>query len=147
MLTKITIYRTINYVAMLLKWRHKLGSLVTGRSGALMVETVVAVGLMAIVGTAVLSGLSTAHLSGASTERQSTAENIARNQMSFIFSEPYVNNTGTYQSVATPNGYGVTADTEEVDPLNFDPDIQKVVVTVTFDGKTELVLESIKVRP
>ena len=112
-----------------------------------MVESLVSLSLMAIVGTAVLSGISTTHISGAVIERQSEAENIARNQMASVFSSAYVENSGDYLSVATPGNYLVVAGTEEVDALSPDADMQKVVVTVSFDGSTVFELETIRLRP
>ena len=127
-----------------------LGSLISGlvarQRGGLMIEALISVSLMAIVGTAVLSGLSSTHVSGAYTERQSVGENIARNQMAAIFSSAYVDNGGPYLSVASPSGYAVVADTAELDPLDLDPDVQKVTVVVTFDGAEVFRLESINIR-
>lgn len=120
--------------------------LVARQKGGLMIEALVSVSLMAIVGTAVLSGLSTSHISGANTERQSVAENAARNQMSAIFSAPYVANGGTYAAVNVPSGYGVTTTTTELDPLNPDPDVQKVTVNITFEGSGVFQLESININ-
>ena len=56
--------------------------------GSLMVEVVVAVVLFGFVGSAVLAGLSTAHTSGARTKAQAVAENLARNQLEDVFSQP-----------------------------------------------------------
>ena len=111
-----------------------------------MIEALVSVSLMAIVGTAVLSGLSMSHISGSHTERQSVAENVARNQMAAVFSSPYVVNGGIYAAVPVPPGYNVTATTVELDPLNPDPDIQKITVSVTFDGAEVFQLQSINVN-
>ena len=131
-------------------FRGLISALVARQKGGLLVEALVSVSLMAIVGTAVLSGLSMSHISGAHTERASVGENVARNQMAAVFSSPsYVVNGGTYPSVATPAGYEVTATTEELDPLNplnFDPDVQKVTVIVTFEGAQVFQLQSININ-
>jgi len=126
--------------------RSLISGLVTRQKGGLMIEALVSVSLMAIVGTAVLSGLSMSHISGAHTERQSIAENTARNQMAAVFSSPYVANGQTYPAVTVPVGYAVTASTAELDPLNPDPDVQKVTVSVTFDGAEVFQLESININ-
>ena len=78
-----------------------------------MVEVVVAVLLFGVVGSAVLAGLSTAHTSGARTKAQSVAENLARNQLEDVFSQPYLSPPASYNSVTTPSGYDVTAVGEE----------------------------------
>ena len=121
-------------------------TLVRERTGSLLVESVVSIALFTIVGTAVMSGLSTTQISGAQTERQSLAEFVARNQMSSIFESAYVDNGTSYLAVTTPEGYTVTAVTEEVDDLNPDPDVQKVIVTVSYYVDTIFVLETIKAR-
>lgn len=126
--------------------RSLLLGMFSRQKGGLMIEALVSVSLMAIVGTAVLSGLSTTHISGAKTERQSVAENLARNEMAAVFSSPYVDNLGTYPAVAAPGGYAITASTAELDDLKPDPDIQKVTVSVTFDGAEVFQLQSIKIR-
>jgi len=129
--------------------KHNKGvfsELIARQRGGLMVEAIVSVSLMAIVGTAVLSGLSMSHISGAHTERQSVGENAARNQMAAVFSAPYVANGGTYSAVTVPAGYAITAETAELDPLNFDPNVQKVTVTVSFNGAEVFQLESININ-
>ncbi len=107
-------------------------------------ETVVATLVFALVGTAVLSGVSTAHTSGARTERQSKAENIARDQMEYVYSLPYVAPPAAYPAVETPPGYTVEAASEEY--VTGDADISRVVVTVRHGGIDTLVLETLRVR-
>lgn len=112
--------------------------------GASLMETVIAVMVFALVGTAVLSGVSTAHTSGATTERQSTAENIARNQMEYAFSLPYQNWPSSYPTIGVPQGYAVTCQAEEY--VLGDLNIEKVIVTVTFDSTQQLVLETLRTK-
>ena len=126
--------------------RNLILGMVAKQKGGLMIEALVSVSLMAIVGTAVLSGFSTSHISGAHTERQSVGENIARNQMAAIFSSVYVENGSNYLAVAVPSGYAVSATTAELDPEKLDPDVQKVTVSVTFDGAEVFQLQSINVN-
>ena len=74
-----------------------------------MLETAVASMVFALVGTAVLAGLSTSTKTGGKTEEQSIAENIARNQMEFLFSEPYREpNQTAYPTITPPAGYTVS---------------------------------------
>ena len=121
-------------------------SFVREKTGALLVESVVSVAIFTIVGTAVMSGLSTTQISGAQTERQSISEYVARNQMAAVFESGYLDNGTAYPAVATPQGYTVTAATVEVDELNLDPDVQKIIVTVSYANETVFILESIKAR-
>ncbi|MBI2867040.1 MAG: hypothetical protein HYX97_01740 [Chloroflexi bacterium] len=110
-----------------------------------MVEAVIAILVFALIGSAVLSGLSTTHTSGAATERQSVAENIARNQMEYIFSLPYQSPPLSYPSIAVPTNYSVAAATQDI--VIGDPTIERVVVTVSHENRTLLVLETVRRSP
>jgi hypothetical protein len=98
-----------------------------------------------MVGTAVIAGLNTAYTTGAKVEEQATAENVARNQMELVFSQAYEEPGQTpYPTVTPPTGYTVTTTTEDVDPYSPDPDIEKVIVTVSHDGQDILVLDGMR---
>lgn len=56
----------------------------------MLLETIIAMLVFGVMGAAVLSGLSTAHRAGAKIEQQPMAEVIARNQMEYVLSLPYV---------------------------------------------------------
>jgi hypothetical protein len=43
-----------------------------------------------------------------------------------------------------PQGYGVTSEARE--HINNDPNIEEVIVTVTFEGEVKLVVETMRVR-
>jgi len=122
----------------------RAGAFLAGCRGGLMLETVIAVAVLGLVGTAVLAGLSTTQSSGAKTEGQSVAENIARNQMEHIFALPFQDPPSTYSVVATPAGYGVTAQALQYVPG--DVNIEKLVVTVTRGAQELLVLETLRTR-
>lgn len=127
--------------------RAVAGGLQTARKecrGSIMMETVMAVVVFALVGTAVLAGLSTTHSSGARTESEALAENIARNQMESIFALPYQPPPYAFPPISTPAGYTVTATAEEL--VVGDPNIEKVVVTVSYWGRDTLTLETLMVR-
>jgi hypothetical protein len=102
--------------------------------------------VFALVGTAVLSGLSVMHKTGALVEGHSVAENVARNQMAYVFTLPYQDWPATYATMPAqvPNGYSVTALAEEY--VVGDPDLQKVVVTAARDGDSILTLETVRSR-
>lgn len=119
-----------------------LAATLSDRRGALLMEIAIAVAIFGVVGSAVLTGLSTSHMASAVTQEQSLAENIARNQMEYVFSLPYSAPTSTYPSVVAPSGYTVTALAEEY--LLGDPNIEKVVVTIQHSGVTVLTLESLR---
>ena len=123
---------------------RRVCKLVQGNNGVLLVETVIAVLVFGLVGAAVMSGLATTHRSGFKIEVQSNAESIARNQMEYVFSLPYQEPPYFYPTVIAPQGYGVTSEARE--HINNDPNIEEVIVTVTFEGEPKLVVETMRVR-
>ena len=121
--------------------------------GSLLLETVVAIIVFALIGTTVLVGVSTARRSGELVDTQSIAENVARNQMEYLFSRAYKAPPLSYASIAdlpdndfnVPSGFTVTA-TAILRSGIVDPDIETVRVTVSHLGEQVLVLESIRGR-
>ena len=107
-------------------------------------ETTIALAIFGIVGAAVLSGLSTANISGRETDIQSNSENIARNQMEYVFSLPYQEPPSSYPTVTVHQGYAVTCEAQEF--TGGVPNTEKVVVTVSFGGTRQLVLETLRAK-
>ncbi len=122
------------------RWREDRGSL--------LLETVVASMVFALVGVAVLSGLSTTYRTGARVNVHSTAENVARNQMEFVFSQTYEEPGSTpYPTYSTvPANYSVSTSATEVDPLAPDTEIERVNVAVTYDGQVIVSLSTLRFR-
>lgn len=112
------------------------------QGGSILLETAVALLIFSLVGTAVLSGLSAAAVSTRMTGAQGVVENIARNQMEYMFSLPYQAPPSFYPAVSVPPGYAVSCEAEEYVAGN--PNIERVVVTVTEDGIERLVLTTLR---
>ena len=114
-------------------------------TGSLLLESMVAITVFALVGGAVLSGVSTALNTGSMVEGQSVAEEIARNQMESVFNESYQEPQSTpYPTIVPPTRYAVSVAADEY--LTGDLDIEMVVVTVTRDNQSILVLETLRTR-
>lgn len=127
-----------------------------GSQGITLVELLVALAIFSSAGMAVLLGVSAAHSSSNVVQGSAIAENLARNQMEYVWAQPYLAWPGSYPSIADdvslnidiPSGFGVSAAAQE-----FVPDdgligsIEMVVVTVTRGGQNLLVLESLRVGP
>lgn len=119
-------------------------------SGALLLETIVAITVFAAVGLAVLLGVGAAHISGNSVEGKSIAERLARNQMEYVFTQTYQNPPTTYVSISdaadvtyiVPKGYTVGATAQEY--KSGVVSIEKVTVTVNRDSQSILVLETLR---
>lgn len=128
---------------------RKASALVTALSGnhrgLMLLETIVVVMVFSLVGTAVMLGLNTTYATGEKTESQSMAENLARNQMENVFTQPFSPPGGAAYTTITPAvGYGIAVTHEHVDPLNPDPDIEKITVTISRDSADILVLETFR---
>ena len=121
--------------------------------GGLLLETVVAIIVFAVIGTTVLVGVSTARRSGDIVDKQSIAENVARNQMEYVFSRAYKVPPLSYASISdlpgndfnVPSGFTVTA-TAILRSGITDPDLETVRVTVNHLGEQVLVVETIRGR-
>lgn len=121
---------------------HGLLRLLRGQRGSLLVETVVALSVFGVLGTAVLSGVSTSYVSKRTFEVHSTAENILRNQMEYVFEQAYVPPPGTYLTVTPPATYSVTAQALVYDASS--TQIETVRVTVSKEGQQVKVLDSLR---
>jgi type II secretory pathway pseudopilin PulG len=123
--------------------------------GITLMETVIALAMFSSAGTAVLLGVSSAHTSSDRVGASATAENLARNQMEYVYTLPYVAPSGAYASVADdsslnlsiPSGFTVSAAAQSYVSDAYTGSIEKVVVTVTRDGQSVFVLESLRSSP
>jgi prepilin-type N-terminal cleavage/methylation domain-containing protein len=93
---------------------NKVSKAFRGRSrGFTLVEVVIAMLLLGIIGMAVLTSLSYASTVLIIADRRATAESLAKTQMEYVKSQPYitVNQTGgtaTYLTITDiPDGYAV----------------------------------------
>ena len=111
----------------------------------MLLEAAVAVLIFGTVGTAVLVGISTAHSSEERTEYQAAAENIGRNQMEDVFNQVYLPPPASYSSISVPSMYTVTADATEF--IAGETDVEKLTVSVTFEGRSILLLETLRAGP
>ncbi|MCH8898075.1 MAG: hypothetical protein IIC33_07265 [Chloroflexi bacterium] len=128
-------------------WTTRIIDSARGSAGSILLETVVAVMVFGLVGTAVMGGLGTVNISGAKTESQSIAENIARNQMEYLFSQPYREPQQTpYPNISVPTGYSVSTTLDFANTVNPDPEIEKITATVSHDAQIILTLETVRGR-
>ena len=113
--------------------------------GSLLLESMIAITVSAIVGGAVLSGTSTALNTGSIVEGQSVAEELARNQMESVFNESFQEPAGSpCATIGPPARYAVSVAADEY--LSGDVDIEMVVVTVSRDSQSIMVLETLRTR-
>ena len=119
-----------------------------GQRGALLLETVVSLTVFGVLGSAVLSGVQTSHISKRNFDAQSEAENLVRNQLEHALEQPYkawpTSGNIYYDAVtSTPSGYTITAEALQYS-TSTDTKIETIRVTVTHDGQTIKVFETIR---
>lgn len=112
-------------------------------AGFSLVESLVAVAILASALVVFLGGLSTGALATSNADRLSTAHQLARSQMEATKAEPYVAAPHAYPSVAAPATYAVTAAATTL--AGGDASIQLITVTVTKEGAPAFTLEGYKV--
>lgn len=123
----------------------RLKTTVLDSRGALLIDSVVAIGVFAIVGAAVLAGVSSARSNGVRVEHKAIAEKVARNQMEYIFSLPYQNPLSTpYPTLVAPQGYSVTVVANEFKAG--DMDIERIIVKVLHGNQNILLLETLRAK-
>lgn len=120
-------------------------SALPGEKGAGLVESLIAVAIMAIAVTAFLAAFSTGSLAVRRADKGVTAENLARSQLEYTKSQAYVAAPASYDTITpVPAGYSISSDATSI--AGRDANIQKITVTATRDGKVLLVLEDFKLN-
>ena len=141
-----------------LRWLRRATSMDSRRlawdsSGYMLLETVLAITIFAQVGAAVFLGVRVAHTSASLVEDHSIAERLARNQIEYVFAQGYEDVGKTYVSInvapnnqfSVPAGYQVTAVAQQfLVADSYQGSIEKVVVTVSLNGKSVVVLETLR---
>jgi type II secretory pathway pseudopilin PulG len=112
-------------------------------AGVGLAETLIAVAILSLTTVALLSAFSTGTLALNKGESKSAAENLARNQLEFVKSQPYLPLNESYLTMTpVPAGYSVSTRAESVDGR--DEQIQKVTVEVQRNGSVVFTLEGLK---
>lgn len=109
-----------------------------------MVEMIVSVTVLITLTTSTLIGVSAAQQARVKLDRQALAENIARNQMEFIFSLDYLTSTGLYSTTNLwPSEFQVTA-TSTVETQTTSTDLQRIRVRILLEGEELLQLDTFR---
>ena len=113
--------------------------------GVSLVETLMAVTITGIAVTALLWALSTGSMAVRTIDHKTTADTLAKAQMEHTKDQTFVSAPTTYTSVTpVPSGYSVSAQASSISGR--DSDIQKITVTVTYDGDTILTIDGYKMN-
>ena len=107
-----------------------------------------------LLGVAVLGAVQTSYFAKGKFDVQSTAENIARNQIDYVFEQDYAEPSlvgAPYLSLprpdsvyVLPDGFSVEAKAFQKDPTNSNPNISRVQVRVFKDGEEVKALETLR---
>ena len=123
----------------------RLKTMVLDSRGALLIDSIVAIGVVALIGAAVLASVSSSRTTGSRVEYNAIAEKVGRNQMEYVFSLPYQNpNSTPYPTVVPPQGYSVTVVANEFKVG--DTDIEKIIVNVLHGNQNILLLETLRAK-
>ena len=123
---------------------QRLRTLAAGSTGALMVETIMAVTVMSMVAISALVGLSANQRARSIIEDQAIAETTVRNQMEYMLDLAYRPVGNPYPATSTPSGYTVTTSAKAVTNFETDTEIQKITVAVSKGDRHILVVDTFR---
>ena len=123
----------------------RITNLIRGQRGESLIETLVGVGILGAIGVCLLTSLTTGMNAVGIVDEQSTAQHLAQVQLEDTKSHSYIVAPATYPTTVTPpDSYSVSV---EAQPLpGAGDDIQKIVVTVSREGRALLIAEDFKVN-
>ena len=119
-----------------------------GESGVTLLETLVALAVLAAVSVAFLSGLATTSRAAVVADRMVAAESLAQSQMESARRATYVYEAASYTPVQIPGDESYVGYSAEVvaEPLNSPDDgVQRITVTIRRSGVDVYVLQGYKV--
>lgn len=115
------------------------------QKGFSLIEVAIAIALLGIIAVAFLSALGTASKVLLVAHERTMAESLARSQMEYIKSQPYVDN---YTASTPPDyvtaGYSANISAQQWDAINHtvsasETGIQKITVTVRHNNKPAVI--------
>jgi len=124
-------------------WQRRMSF--SDERGAGLVESLVAVAIVGMALTSLVATLSAGSFAVHRTDKRVTAENLARAQLEYSKGQTYRVAPASYDTMAPlPAGYSVSAEASSIGGR--DADLQKITVTVSYNGDTLLVMEGFKMK-
>ena len=126
-------------------------SVTKNERGVGLIEVLVALAILGVIAVAFLTGLATTAKAVFIADVRTTAESLARTQMEDIKDQPYDDTLPIVYTVlsGTPANFSIDITAERMDPegdgTGDDDGIQKITVTVEYQGEVKIILEDYKV--
>ncbi len=124
--------------------------------GTTLIETIIALSILAAVALASLTGLNTLYNTLTISERRTTAESLARSQLEYVKSQPYIGDScpsPQYQSLdpgQLPADYSIAVTAVCIDGSGTeaatDKGLQRVTVTVKHNNRDVLQVSGYKIK-
>lgn len=120
-----------------------------GERGFMLLETLLALGILAAVGVAFLSAMTTSSMATRAEQEQITGEALAKSQMEFIKGQDYrVDMQYEVLPEQIPDGYLVDIMAEYMNPrgdgIHNDDGLQKITITIIHGGEAVFTMEGYK---
>ena len=128
------------------QWLARVKVLVQDQRGLSLTETIIAVAILGITAVAFVYALSTSSVAVREADQELVAQSLARTQIEYIKGCSYNSTATTYPVLDAPERYIVSVNVTSIPETGDDPDIQKILVTISRDGANILTVEDYKLN-
>jgi len=122
-------------------WLRKVKGWGQDQRGVGLVESLVAVAILGVAVVAFVMALSVGTVAVGECNQQIVVQSLMRTQLEYIKSCDY---DTTYSIVGAPGGYDISVEVDSIPDA--DDEIQKITVTISFEGENILSVEDYKVN-
>jgi prepilin-type N-terminal cleavage/methylation domain-containing protein len=112
------------------------------QAGMTLVESLVAIAILAVCASTFILALSTGMTAARLQDTSAIGGSLAQSQMESIKAAAYDSSGASYAPISLPTGYTLTINTNST--IYGTPDIQKVTVTIKYSGSIVSTLEDYK---